>query len=186
MKSATPRSKYVRCKLCGHVLSGWLPIPAEPNGALLLGHLSQQHPGEVNAYLDRMHTSEDIPLMVMEAFEAVGGTRMNPSKPPMPEHVPPIDWPNLTDEALEELRTLVEAERQRRWLARRPRAPVDELHDAGRAPQPIHAEVFDTYHCRAHGTRYLSRWELRQAERDETGVYVCTLCGEVADPTPLF
>jgi hypothetical protein len=111
---------------------------------------------------------------------------MNPSKPPMPEHVPHIDWPNLTDEALEELRTLVEAERQRRWLARRPRAPVDELHDAGRAPQPIHAEVFDTYHCRAHGTRYLSRGELRQAEREETGVYVCTLCGEVADPTPLF
>jgi hypothetical protein len=58
---------------------------------------------------------------------------MNPPKPRTPRHVPPIDWPNLTDEALEELRTLVEAERQRRWLARRPSAPVDELHDAPRA-----------------------------------------------------
>jgi hypothetical protein len=111
---------------------------------------------------------------------------MNPPKPPTPRHVPPIDWPHLTDEALEELRALVEAERERRWLARRPRAPVDELHDSARTPDPAHAEVFDTYHCRAHGTRYLSRGELRQAEREETGVYVCTLCGQVADPTPLF
>jgi hypothetical protein len=111
---------------------------------------------------------------------------MNPPKPPPPRHVPPIDWPNLTDEALEELRTLVEAERQRRWLARRPRAPVDELYDSGRAPEPAHVEAFDTYHCRSHGTRYLSRGELRQEARDGTYVYVCTLCGQVADPTPLF
>jgi hypothetical protein len=111
---------------------------------------------------------------------------MKPPKPPTLKNVPPIDWPNLTDEALEALRTLVEAERQRRWLARRPRAPVDELHASVRTPQPAHAEAFDTYHCRAHGTRYLSRGELHQEERDETIVYVCTLCGQVADPTPLF
>ena len=49
---------------------------------------------------------------------------MNPRKRPTLRHIPPIDWPNLTDEALEELRTLVEAERQRRWFAQRPRAPV--------------------------------------------------------------
>ena len=36
---------------------------------------------------------------------------MTPPKHPTPRDVPPIDWPNLTDEALEELRTLVEAER---------------------------------------------------------------------------
>jgi hypothetical protein len=100
--------------------------------------------------------------------------------------VPPIDWPNLTDEALEELRTLVEVERQRRWLARRPSSPVDELHDSPRTPDPAHVEAFDTYHCRAHGTRYLSRGELRQEAREETSVYVCTLCDQVADPTPLF
>jgi hypothetical protein len=105
---------------------------------------------------------------------------------PTPEHVPDIDWPNLTDEALEALRTLVEAERQRRWLARRLLSPVDELHDSPRMPHPTHVEVFDTYHCRRHGTRYLSRGELRQEERAETFVYVCTLCDQVADPTPLF
>ena len=111
---------------------------------------------------------------------------MTPSKPPTPRHVPRMDWPNLTDEALEELRTLVEAEQQRRWRARQPRAPVDDLYDSAQAPQPTHAEAFDTYHCLHHGTRYLSRGELRQEARDETCVYVCTLCGQVADPTPLF
>ena len=111
---------------------------------------------------------------------------MRPRKLPTPKKVPPIDWRNLTDEALEELRTLVEAERQRRWLARRPSAPVDALHDSPRTPHPTHAEAYDTYHCRLHGTRYLSRGELRQEERDETSVYVCTLCDQVTDPTPLF
>jgi hypothetical protein len=111
---------------------------------------------------------------------------MTPPTPPTPKHVPCIDWPNLTDEALEALHTLVEAERQRRWLARQPRAPVDDLYDSARAPQPAHAEAFDTYHCRRHGTRYVSRGELRQEQRDASVVYVCTLCGQVADPTPLF
>jgi hypothetical protein len=111
---------------------------------------------------------------------------MTPPQQPSPQHVPPIDWPNLTDEALEELRTLVEAEQQRRWVARRPRAPVDELYDSARTPQPAHAEAFDTYHCRRHGTRHLSRGELRQEAQEETWVFVCTLCGQVADPTPRF
>jgi hypothetical protein len=111
---------------------------------------------------------------------------MNPRKRPTSRHIPPIDWRNLTDEALEELRTLVEAERQRRWLVQRPSSPVDELHDSPCMPHPSHVEAFDTYHCRRRGTRYLSRGELRQEARDETCVYVCTLCGQVADPTPLF
>jgi hypothetical protein len=81
---------------------------------------------------------------------------MHPSKPPTPRHVPRIDWSNLTEEALEALRTLVDAERQRRWRARQPRAPVDELYDSAHAPQPAHAEAFDTYHCVRHGTRRLS------------------------------
>ncbi len=111
---------------------------------------------------------------------------MKPPKPPTPRSIPHIDWLNLTDEALEELRTRVEAERQRRWLAQRPSSPVDELYDSGRDPHPAHAEAFDTYHCRTHGTRYLSRGELRQDEWGETCVYLCTLCGQIADPTPLF
>jgi hypothetical protein len=111
---------------------------------------------------------------------------MTPLEPPMPSDVPPIDWPNLTDDALEELRTLVAAEQHRRWVARQPRAPVDVLYDSPRVPQPADAEAFDTYHCRRHGTRRLSWGELRQEAREETYVYVCTLCGLVADPTPLF
>jgi hypothetical protein len=111
---------------------------------------------------------------------------MNPRKRPTSRHIPRIDWLNLTDEALEELHTLVEAERQRRWFARQPRSAVDDLHDSGRTPHHSHVEAFDTYHCRAHGTRYLSRGELRQEARNETVVYVCMLCGQVADPTPLF
>jgi hypothetical protein len=63
---------------------------------------------------------------------------------------------------------------------------MDDLHDSGRTPHPAHAEAFDTYHCRTQGTRYLSRGELRQDAREETCVYVCTLRGQVADPTPLF
>jgi hypothetical protein len=46
------------------------------------------------------------------------------------------------------------------------------------------AEAFDTYHCPTHGARRASRGEVRQAERDETCLYVCILCGQVADPTP--
>jgi hypothetical protein len=111
---------------------------------------------------------------------------MKSPKPQKPRSIPPIDWSNLTDEALEELRTLVEAEWHRRWLARQPSAPAHELHDSPRTPHPTHVEAFDTYHCRRHGTRYLSRRELRQEERDETYVYVCTLCGQIADPMPLF
>jgi hypothetical protein len=46
------------------------------------------------------------------------------------------------------------------------------------------AEAFDTYHCPTHGARRYSGGEVRQVERDETYLYVCILCGQVADPTP--
>jgi hypothetical protein len=111
---------------------------------------------------------------------------MTPRKPPTPRNVPRIDWPNLTDKVLEELRMLVETERERRWSARQPRSPTDELYDSGRAPHPAHADAFDTYHCLNHGTRRISRGELLREERHETVVYVCTLCRQVVDPTPLF
>jgi hypothetical protein len=45
-----PRKCY-RCRLCGHVLHAWLPAARQPDGALLLGHLAQQHPDQVGAYL---------------------------------------------------------------------------------------------------------------------------------------
>jgi hypothetical protein len=50
-----PHHRY-RCRFCG---------------ALLLGHLSQQHPTEVGAYTARMHTTEDITPIAAEAYEVV-------------------------------------------------------------------------------------------------------------------
>jgi hypothetical protein len=40
---------------------------------------------------------------------------------------------------------------------------------------------FDTYFCATHGPRRQSLGEVRQEERDEVCLYVCTLCGRVAD-----
>jgi hypothetical protein len=45
--------------------------------------------------------------------------------------------------------------------------------------------ALDTYHCPTHGVRSRRGGEVRQAEREETCLYVCTLCGQVADPTLL-
>jgi hypothetical protein len=42
--------------------------------------------------------------------------------------------------------------------------------------------ALDTYHCPTHGVRSRRRGEVRQAEIDEVCLYVCTRCGEVADP----
>jgi hypothetical protein len=39
-----PASKDVRCRYCQAVLPGWLPVATRPDGAMLLRHLSQQHP----------------------------------------------------------------------------------------------------------------------------------------------
>jgi hypothetical protein len=64
-------STHVRCKLCGYVFpGGWLRVFNEPNGALLLHHLSWDHPDQVGPYLERMRT-EDIGTVAMEAFERV-------------------------------------------------------------------------------------------------------------------
>jgi predicted SprT family Zn-dependent metalloprotease len=47
------------------------------------------------------------------------------------------------------------------------------------------AEAEDTYYCTGGcGERRRSRREVRQEERDETCLYVCTACGKVADPLP--
>ena len=66
------RKRY-RCRYCGRELPAWLPAAPEPDGALLLGHLSRQHPAEVGAYTARMHDTEDITLIAAEAFEVVEG-----------------------------------------------------------------------------------------------------------------
>jgi hypothetical protein len=64
-----PRKRY-RCRYCGHTLPAWLPRAKRPNGAMLLYHLSQQHPDQVGPYLERMRT-EYIATMAAEAFEVV-------------------------------------------------------------------------------------------------------------------
>jgi hypothetical protein len=61
----------VRSRLCGAALPGFFSITGEPNGAILLQHLGAMPRGEVNAYLDRMHRTEDIATVAMEAFEVV-------------------------------------------------------------------------------------------------------------------
>jgi hypothetical protein len=57
-----------RCRLCGRELPAWLPAAQAPDGALLLQHLSQQHPDQVRASLDRIQTTEDIGRVVLEAY----------------------------------------------------------------------------------------------------------------------
>ena len=61
-------SKHVRCRFCGEVFPGWLPIPNAPESAMLLHHLSAMHLTEARPYLRRMAT-EDIDTVVMEVFE---------------------------------------------------------------------------------------------------------------------
>jgi hypothetical protein len=66
----TPHRRY-RCRYCGAELPAWLPVFNEPNGAMLLHHLSQAHPNQVGAYLDRMPTDDDHDWVVVEAFEVI-------------------------------------------------------------------------------------------------------------------
>jgi hypothetical protein len=64
-------TRRYRCRFCGARLPAWLPAARRPDGALLLGHLSQQHPDRVGAYLDRMRYTEDIGRVAAEAYEVV-------------------------------------------------------------------------------------------------------------------
>jgi hypothetical protein len=66
----TPPKRFT-CKLCGAVLPAWLPVPQEPNGAMLLHHLGRQHPDQIKGYLDRIHTTDDIASVAAEAFELI-------------------------------------------------------------------------------------------------------------------
>jgi hypothetical protein len=64
-------TRRYRCRYCSAVLPAWWPVAQEPNGAMLLHHLSHLHPDRVGAYLARMHTEEDIDTVAAEAFEVV-------------------------------------------------------------------------------------------------------------------
>jgi hypothetical protein len=59
---------------------------------------------------------------------------------------------------------------------------VDELRD--RIAQLLRdADALETYRCPTHGVRHRHRGEVRQAEVDEVCLYVCSACGQIADPT---
>jgi hypothetical protein len=63
-------SRCYRCYFCNHILPAWLPVATRSNGAMLLYHLSQQHPDHVGPYLERMRT-ECIATVAAEAFDVV-------------------------------------------------------------------------------------------------------------------
>jgi hypothetical protein len=63
-------NKRFKCRLCGAVLQGWLPVAKRPDGAMLLHHLSQHHPDQVGPYLERMRT-EDIATAAAETYDVV-------------------------------------------------------------------------------------------------------------------
>jgi hypothetical protein len=67
------RSRHVRCRWCGLILAGWLPIPNKPESSMLLYHLGADHLAEARPYLQRMNTTDDIDVVVMEIFEQVEG-----------------------------------------------------------------------------------------------------------------
>ena len=64
-------TRRYRCRFCGLLLNTWLPAAKEANGALLLQHLGQQHRDRVGAYTARMHTTDDITPVALEAYERV-------------------------------------------------------------------------------------------------------------------
>jgi hypothetical protein len=67
-----PRRRY-RCTLCGVILNAGLPWTKRPNGALLLGHLSQDHPVELWPFLARMAEGADIAWTSAELYTVVDG-----------------------------------------------------------------------------------------------------------------
>ena len=70
MPKPRPRPRY-RCRFCGVTFSAWLAVPGEPDGALLLHHISQSHPRELGRYLDQMPTTDDITPAILQAYEEV-------------------------------------------------------------------------------------------------------------------
>jgi hypothetical protein len=65
------QQKRYRCRFCGAILLAWYRVPPAPNGAMLLGYLSQFHPDRLGIYLDQMRGSEDIAKVAAQAYEMV-------------------------------------------------------------------------------------------------------------------
>jgi hypothetical protein len=68
----TPRTRpRFRCRFCGVTFSAWLAVLGEPDGALLLYHVTQSHPTELTPFLEQMHTTDDITPAILQAYEVV-------------------------------------------------------------------------------------------------------------------
>jgi hypothetical protein len=65
-----PTRKRYRCRYCGALLPAWLPVAKRPEGAMLLYHLGQHHPEEVEPSLARLAT-ECISTVAAEAYDVV-------------------------------------------------------------------------------------------------------------------
>jgi hypothetical protein len=65
----TPR-RY-RCRYCDVTLPAWYAVPGEPNGAMLLQHMSQSHPVELRPYLAQMASGDDITAVIVQAYDVV-------------------------------------------------------------------------------------------------------------------
>jgi hypothetical protein len=63
--------RHYRCRVCGMTLPVCLPVLQKPDGAMRLGHLSQQHPTELGPFLERRRP-EDIATVAARPF---GGDR---------------------------------------------------------------------------------------------------------------
>ena len=70
MPQPRPRPRY-RCRFCGFVFSAWFAVPGEPDGALLLHHITQSHPGELTPFLDQVHTDDDSTPAILQAYGVV-------------------------------------------------------------------------------------------------------------------
>jgi hypothetical protein len=66
-----PTRRRYRCTLCGVILNAGLAWTTRPNGALLSGHLSQNHPVELRPYLARMAEGADIAWTSAELYEVI-------------------------------------------------------------------------------------------------------------------
>jgi hypothetical protein len=64
-----PQKRY-RCRSGSRILPAWLPVMQQPDGPILLHHLSTMHPTEAGPYLARLRT-EDIATVAAEASEVV-------------------------------------------------------------------------------------------------------------------
>ena len=60
---------------CGVVFSAWIPMPGEPDGALLLGHIRQSPTAELKPFLDQVHTDDDLTPAILQAYEVVDEPR---------------------------------------------------------------------------------------------------------------